>query len=202
MKKLAVVAMALLVSVSVMYAQDMTNVTAMDKTRFGVGVSFGKEPFFEADFPMSLLDYPTFYTPIQFSPSFRLEPEFGYVRIHEEENSDEHTYTIMLFGAGLFYTKWYGKCDLYFGGRFQMIKWSSNYEWDGQESSSSRTDTVFGPAIGGECWCCNHVSFGGELQFNYYNVGDWEYDNGNANGDEEDVSIMKFKGLFFIRWWF
>ena len=80
-----------------------------------------------------------------------------------------------------------------------MLKYLNKQESGGIESESSRTDMIFSPVFGAEYWCCGHVSFGGEVQFNYVNVGQWE--NGGHEKDES-VSIMKIKGLFFIRWWF
>jgi hypothetical protein len=192
MKKIALVVLILIVASSMVFAQGK-----MEGTRFGMGVSFGKESIPQIPYPIGLLDFPTFYLPVQLGSMFRVEPEFGYYSF-KESNSTTSTYSTMIIGIGLFYTKWYGKCDIYMGGRFQYWMWKYKEE-NGTSIDESRTDYMFGPAIGAECWCCDHISFGGELQFNYMNIG--QFENGTP-AEDITTTVMKFKGLFFIRWWF
>lgn len=204
MKKCAIIITVLLLAAGLVYAQgDEKALTHVDGTRVGFGISFGKEPLLEMSSmggPSSLLDFPTFYLPIQLNSMIRIEPEFGYYMIKTDDTGDVMSYSIMGFGAGVLYTKWYGSCNIYMGGRFLMYKWTQKYEYeDGSDSSTDKTDMWISPVIGAEGFACKHLSFGGELQFNYINVGNWEGDNHN---DESDMSIMKFKGLLFIRWYF
>ena len=198
MKKILIITLVLLFVSGMLYAQ-----AAKEGTKIGLGISFGKEPVMAM---MSTLDFPTFYIPIQVNPTIRIEPELGYFK-YSESNSVSETQTIMVYGAGIFYTKWYGKCDLYFGGRIQMYNSSEKYEnadAPDMDYEVKESDMVISPALGGECWCCDHVSFGGELQFNYIKFGEAKYDPAPENQDEEKIteSVMKFKGLLFIRWWF
>ncbi|MBN2415549.1 hypothetical protein JXO52_06890 [bacterium] len=201
MKKCAIILTVLLLAAGLVYAQgDEKALTHADGMKMGFGISFGKEPMLEMSSvggPYSLLDFPTFYLPIQLNSMIRIEPELAYYMIKMDDSGEIMTYSVLGFGAGLLYTKWYGSCNIYMGGRFLMYKWTEKYE-DGTSYSHDKTDMWISPVIGAEGFACKHLSFGGELQFNYVNVGNWEGENHN---DETKTSIMKFKGLLFIRWY-
>ncbi len=204
MKKLTCLFLMLLLASTMLNAQETKQLqpTFWVGTRLGMGVSLGKEVFSSMGESMTLLDFPSFYIPIQFGYTFRVEPEFGFYRYN---NGDD--YTTMLFGCGFFYTRFYWPTfGFYYGGRFNMYRHTGTYtEWSGTaqrevEYEYSRNDFAFSPTIGAECYLCgNKLCLGGEIQFNYMMVGKEKVD-----GVESDVSpkIMKTKTLFFIRWFF
>jgi len=200
MKRFTLVLLVVMLAGGLVYAQEKATTASVDGMRVGMGVSFGKETFPEISMfsPMSLLDFPTFYVPIQLNSMFRVEPEFGLYRVKMTSGSSSQTISIMCIGAGILYTKWYGNCDIYAGGRLQYFMWKQSYS-NGTSSDSDKKDLVISPVIGAEAYACKHVSFGGEVQFNIGTLGNWE---GGNSTDDEDVSFLKTKGLFFIRWWF
>lgn len=180
----------------------------MDRMRFGFGVALGKEIFPEVGYPVSLLDFPSFYIPIIFAPNIRIEPSFGLVKYSASDTDWSDSYTLMDIGCGIFLLKWYGPVNLYFGGRVGMFKTSYKNEytdWEGNEQTDEvkQTNMYFGPAIGGEYFFTSNLSLGGEIQFIYVKMGTMDYGD-DANGSEDDdysESMMKTKTLFFIRWY-
>jgi len=204
MKKLACLFLMLLLTATMLNAQEVTHVeqTHWEGVRFGMGVALGKEVFSLMGESLTFLDFPSFYIPIQFGYTFRVEPEFGFYRYSNGDN-----YTTMLFGCGFFFTKFYGSAfDIYYGGRFNMYRHTGTYtEWDPfedeeEEYEYSRNDFAFSPTIGAECYLCgNRLCLGGEIQFNYMMIGKGEVDGVKG---EESPKIMKTKTLFFIRWFF
>ena len=163
--------------------------------RFGFGAALGKEvvpmdP--EGVYLFNTVDFPSFYFPIHFLPHFMIEPFFGYWRYSENGNH----LMLMNFGTGIFYTRWCGAFNLYFGGRVGLMKVSIEDE----DITSSRMDWIFGPAIGGECFVCTNLSLGGELQFNYRSLGNWKQDGDEIDSDHSQ-KLMYTKTLFFIRWY-
>jgi hypothetical protein len=179
----------------------------MDRMRFGFGVALGKEILPAEGYPICMLDFPSFYVPIIFTPNIRIEPSFGLVKYSASNTDWSDSYTLMDIGFGIFLLKWYGPVNLYFGGRVGMFKTSykSEYtDWEGNEQTDEgkQTNMYFGPAIGGEYFFTSNLSLGGEIQFIYVKMGTWDY--GDENGGEDDdysESMMKTKTLFFIRWY-
>lgn len=181
----------------------------MQKTRLGMGVAMGKEVFGLYGMNLTVLDFPSFYLPIQFGSTFRVEPEFGF---YKYANDDD--YMTMLIGCGFFLTNYLGSFNLYYGGRVGMYLNSAtiletDMNWDDtindwvettEEIEWSRNDMVFSPTIGAECHICKRkLSLGGEIQFNYLMYGKEEVDGEKA---DEAPKVMKTKTLFFIRWYF
>jgi hypothetical protein len=181
----------------------------MQKTRLGMGVAMGKEVFGFMGTNLTILDFPSFYLPIQFGYTFRVEPEFGFYRYDYDED-----YTTILLGCGFFLTNYSGPFNLYYGARVGMYLNSgtyieTDYEWDDDildyvetttEIDWSRNDMVFSPTIGAECHLCKRkLSLGGEIQFNYLMYGKEEMDSEKA---DDAPKVMKTKTLFFIRWYF
>lgn len=187
-----------------------------EKLSIGLGVALGKELFsiYELDGNVSLPDFPSFYVPIQLSKSFRIEPEIGYFR-YSIENDLEESSAVLVLGCGLFYTHWHGKANIYFGGRFELYRYSSqvadyDLEWNGDSYDWIQTaghdyttsNWVLSPAIGSEYFICpNKLSLGGEIQLNYTIVGDLKVDGESVDEDYTE-HLLKTKTLFFIRWFF
>jgi hypothetical protein len=166
------------------------------KIRFGMGVAMGKEVYGLYGMNLTVLDFPSFYLPIQFGYFFRLEPEFGYYRY--EYGNDIHR--IMLIGCGSFLTNYWGAFNLYYGTRVGLYLNSGTMVQNDIEVDYSSSDWVFAPTIGAECCICKRkLSLGGEIQFNYVLFGKEKMDSHEA---KDAPKIMKTKTLFFIRWYF
>ena len=169
--------------------------------RIGLGVSLGKEMFADEGLSLTMLDFPSLYVPIV-SPTFRFEPEIGFIQFSNSDDYSEYTYNLLLLGVGIFKQTQKGQTNLYYGLRAGM-SWSSyHYEYEDDwyygddEDTESKTDFYFGPAVGGEYCFTEHLSLGGEIQFNVILFGSYDED------DDESVTLLKTKPLIFVRWYF
>jgi len=169
-----------------------------ERSRIGIGVSIGKEVLAAEGMQLTLFDFPTFYLPISLSSNFRFEPEIGYYRYSGSGEYGKESNSILSIGCGIFFMTRKGKVDIYYGARlgFMSTSYSYRYTWNGLESDSdSKTDFYIGPAIGGEYFFTKHLTLGGEIQFNYISIGQW--DDG-----EDSESAIRTKPLIFVRWYF
>jgi len=165
-----------------------------ERSRIGFGVSLGKE-IISSDGGLTLLDFPSFYVPINISSHFRFEPEIGYYRYSESGEYGESSNEILSIGCGIFLMTRKGKVDIYYGARLGLIStsYSYRYTWDGVDSyDDSKTDFYVGPVLGGEYFFTKHLSLGGEIQFNYISMGQWD----DGEGSE---SVIRTKPLIFVR---
>jgi opacity protein-like surface antigen len=140
---------------------------------------------------------------------------FGFWRYsysYSNEDNEESKYTLWDVGCGAFFTTWCGPVNLYFGGRVGILRASYSYKYTYIYDSSSitsdgdgsRTDWVYGPAVGGEYFFTKNLSIGGEIQFNFQSVGEWKWED--EEEEEEDTgeyseSIMYTRPLIFVRWY-
>ena len=180
--------------------------------RIGLGVAIGKEVLAVNDQEESFIpsinqvDLPTFYIPILIIPTIRIEPEFGYLKASSSVGGIDRDVSLMLFGGGVFLTQWYGPVDLYFGGRFDLLK-SSVHVNKPVDQTTTRTDLIYGPAVGGEYFfdSLKKLSIGGEIQFNFVKLGEIKGEEdraANAGTGKIDRSIVRTKPLIFVRWYF
>ncbi len=168
-----------------------------ERSRIGFGVSLGKEIIVGAGevMQLTLFDFPSFYLPINLSSNFRFEPEIGYYRYSASDGDWNDSYNIFKIGCGIFYITRKGKVDIYCGARLGLISTSYSYESQWGDEEDSKTDFYVGPAIGGEYFFTKHLSLGGEIQFNYISMGQWDDEEGSA-------SVIRTKPLIFVRWYF
>lgn len=165
-----------------------------ERSRIGIGVSIGKEVLAGDGMQLTLFDFPSFYLPISLSSNFRFEPEIGYYRYSGSDEDWKESNSIFSIGCGIFFMTRKGKVDIYYGARLGLIITSYSYEspwWDEEES---KTDFYIGPAIGGEYFFTKHLTLGGEIQFNYISMGQWD----DGEGSE---SVIRTKPLIFVRWY-
>jgi hypothetical protein len=148
------------------------------RSSFGLGVTFGKD--FAYSFNEELYIYPlTFgniYFPIDLTPKFRFEPEFGYYRSKSTDGYFESIRSTFRFGIGLFSIQRNKKSLIQIGARVGIIKNNSSEKYPNgsdYDYDRSKTDCYFGFATGGEYLFSKHVSLGGEAQLNYINLGNY-----------------------------
>lgn len=199
MKKALILLVVLLFATTLQAQDKMVN----DKFQIGFGAAIGKEILLiSSSYPIIAVDFPSFYIPIIVSSMIKIEPHFGLGSM-SYKNGGEETMTYMDFGAGVFFLKWYGPVNLSFGARFGMF--NTNFkEANGVEEVSSRMDMYFGPALGGEYFFTKNFSLGGEIEFLYGMWGDMKVtvDGEEVDtGSDYDVTTMRTKTLFFIRWY-
>jgi hypothetical protein len=165
------------------------------KTKFGIGVTFGQDINMFSDFDM--FTYPmtigNIYFPIDITPKFRLEPEFGYFRFKYEFNGSESTISNLRFGVGLFSITRYKNSIIQIGGRIGIINNSINLGNPIDNDDNSKDDYYFGFATGGEYLLSKHISLGGEAQINYITLGNYNDDN------DSTTSIISTRALVILR---
>ena len=165
-----------------------------ERSRIGIGVSIGKEVLAADGMQLTLFDFPSFYLPISLSSNFRFEPEIGYYRYSGSGEDWKQSYSILSIGCGIFLMTRKGNVDIYYGARLGLISTLSSYEYTWSDGEESKTDFYVGPAIGGEYFFTKHLTLGGEIQFNYISMGQW--DDG-----EDSESVIRTKPLIFVRWY-
>ncbi len=216
MKKLIWVFMCIFMLFSLSNLVNAQSAAGMERMRIGLGVAIGKEilpiDIYDSSIMLQTVDFPDIYVPIQVSPGLRIEPYIGYWRYSYTNKCPSYTskykYSIMNIGVGVFLTTWCGPVDLYYGGRIGMRKISQSSTYTNASTSESKykqTNWAYGPAVGGEYFFTNNLSIGGEVQFNYIKVGDWERSDGDNNHEdecEESTSILATKVLLTVRWFY
>lgn len=165
-----------------------------ERSRIGIGVSIGKEVLPTDGMQLTLFDFPSFYLPISLSSNFRFEPEIGYYRYSGSDEDWKESASILSIGCGIFLMTRKGKVDIYYGARLGLISTSHSYEYPWSDGEESKTDFYVGPAIGGEYFFNKHLTLGGEIQFNYISMGQWD----DGEGSE---SVIRTKPLIFVRWY-
>ena len=166
---------------------------AQDGARFGLGIGLSSSGLGSLDLDgiESVFGPASLYVPITFS-GFRLEPEFGFFRTSMDEGDFESSVTLLQIGTGIFALSPVGGAIIYYGGRVGLIRLSSSFESPSGEGDDSSNNFFLGPATGGEYYFGDNFSLGGEMQLIYTSFDE----------DEGSFSIIRTRGVFFIRWHF
>jgi hypothetical protein len=174
-------------------------------TKFGIGVSLIQSviaPDFE-ELQFGTVALSNIYVPIIIGSSFKLEPEIGFYRLSEEEDTFEGTLTQWRFGLGAFYyLPAAASVRVYVGPRVGLQLTSLSAEED-VDLEFGETDFVFGLALGGEYFFSDHFSLGGEVQLNYVSLGEPDVE---VDGVDQDFDLSRNfisnNGLILMRWYF
>ena len=185
---LVVFCLLILVSYSA-YAQE-------DKTRFGFGLSMGKEMVEVDDEMISVFDPPNFLLPILFGSGFFIEPEVGILRHQRNSDASNYNSTIIFLGVGFFKGRASGKLRPYLGARvgLSLISYKRDYTTTTADRKDSKTDLLIAPAGGVAFYIDPNFCIGGEFQLNYINIGQWD------NNDDVSESAIRTKTLIFLRY--
>ena len=185
-----------LMAFSFIYAQERTNIK---KNNLGVGVTISdiKElfQFISSDVGIA----PTIFIPINISPTFRIEPEFGLYMSTLESNdeSDKLKLGNLNLGIGFFPMINKKNIKIYYGPRVGLIYSSSNEYYNDTKSEISGIGFYIAPVVGGEFYFAKHFSLGGEGQLKY------SYSSLKEDDDEKGSSlILSTRTLVFIRFYF
>lgn len=174
-------------------------------TKFGIGVSLIQgviAPNFE-ELQFGTVALSNIFVPIILGSNFKLEPEIGFYRLSEDEDTFEGTLTQWRFGLGAFYylpaTE---SVRVYVGPRVGLQLTSLSAEED-VELELGETDLTFGLALGGEYFLSDHFSCGGEVQLNYVSLGEPDVE---VDGVDQDLdvsrSVISNNALILVRWYF
>jgi len=178
-------------------------------TRYGIGVNFAKD-FVVADVgsDLSVMSLPYDFSNISIvfrSASFRVEPSLGYFRFsssYSEGSAEaEATTSNWRLGFNLAVNKETGKMHHYYGISVGFIfssvysKFSSDLFSDKEDDS--KTDFFVGPVLGGEYNFHENLSLGGEIQFNYISLGQYDDSEGDLS-----VSVITTRAIIVLRWYF
>lgn len=181
------------------------------ETRYGIGVNFAKD-FVYANVgggDYSILALPYDFSNISFivrGEKFRFEPMIGYFRYGRDysqgSTSSEYIYSNWRLGANLSVNNVIGTMHHYYGITIGVIlsSISSEFksEFNSEKSDESKTDFFIGPILGGEYNFNEFLSLGGEIQFNYISLGQYN-DDSNA---ERSESLLTTRAIIVLRWYF
>ena len=181
------------------------------ENKYGIGVNFAKDFVYAnvggADY--SILALPYDFSNISFivrGEKFRLEPMIGYFRYgrnySQGSSSSKYSYSNWRLGANLSVNNANGAMHHYYGITIGVILSSMSSEitseFNSGKNDESKTDFFIGPILGGEYNFNEFLSLGGEIQFNYISLGQY-----NDDSDAEiSESLLTTRAIIVLRWYF
>ncbi|HEX9053103.1 MAG TPA: outer membrane beta-barrel protein [Anaeromyxobacter sp.] len=144
---------------------------------------------------------PQIYVPIDFTPSFRLEPEIGFVTSSQDGGDSAAYYT---FGAGAFYMMQLAQqAHLYVGGRLLVgLERSTTNGGGGFQTKTKGTDLFVGAALGGEILPHPRIGVGAEAQLGRWGIGDRDETTAGVTTTTPGGSAWQTNGIIFVRLYF
>jgi hypothetical protein len=143
---------------------------------------------------------PQIFVPINISPNLRIEPQFGYFKLSDDDDqTDTSSFTL---GAGVFFVKPVAQqTQLYLGGRLAL-----NWFRDEDQTSPAKfeqTNVTIAGVFGGEYLPSPWFSVGAEAQLAYTSLGDPDVtDTVGVTTTGQGGSIFSTAGLLFLRVYF
>ena len=178
---------------------------AQSSAKMGIGVAIiDFETLFQLAMSEGTGGTATITIPYIMSPTFRLEPEFGYTsgtqKLDGIEGSNwEATTSTMNIGIGIFPQKVYDTFTLYYGARVgYLTQKQTEEETDTDDYEATASGFYIAPAIGGEHNFNEHFSIGAEAQFVYTSLTSEE----QGQDYEIKLTLMNTRALVFFRFYF
>ena len=177
---------------------------------FGIGTSLNPTAIFAGDGDLVLLPVGlgNIYFPLIIGSSFKLEPEFGLLRVSEKTTdgttSSESSATLTRLGIGAFWVAPIRESfRAYVGPRVGIVRNSESSRFGtGPERKMTQTNLVLELATGGEYLFSSHFSLGGEVRLTYINVGEREVTPPPPPSlFERSASILTTNALILLRWY-
>jgi hypothetical protein len=142
--------------------------------------------------------------PYLMSPTFRLEPEFGYTSATQKLDGIagynwEASVSTMNIGVGIFPSKIFDAFTLYYGGRVGYLTQKQTEEETGVDDAEATSSGFYlAPAIGGEYNFSDHFSLGAEAQFVYASMTNEE----QGQDYKLKLTLLNTRALVFFRFYF
>ena len=177
---------------------------------FGIGTSLNPTAIFSGDGELVLLPVGlgNLYFPLIIGSHFKLEPEFGLLRVSEKRifssTSVESSTTLTRLGIGAFWIAPIRESfRAYVGPRVGIVWNSESSRSPGvAERKVRQTSLVLELATGGEYLFSSHFSLGGEVRLTYINVGERKVTPPPPFPSEQSGSILTTNALIMLRWYF
>lgn len=143
---------------------------------------------------------PQIYLPINVTPAFRIEPQFGILTLSEDGDLGSDASYVTL-GAGAFYVASLGQqADLYVGPRLLLAFFREENPTGVGTEKISRDDWFLAAALGGEYMPHPRVAVGAEVQLGRWSIGDEKTEFPGAPTDEAPGgSSVTTQGVLFVR---
>ncbi len=151
------------------------------------------------------------YFPLIIGSSFKLEPEFGLLRLSEKTtdgtSSSESSATLTRLGIGAFWvTPIRESLRAYVGPRIGIVRNSESSRFGPEpERKETQTNLVLELATGGEYLFSSHFSLGGEVRLTYINVGERKVTPAPTPPPppvDRSANILTTNALILLRWYF
>lgn len=146
---------------------------------------------------------PQIYVPIDFTPSFRLEPEVGFITTSQDGGDSAAYYTV---GAGAFYMMQLAQqAHLYVGGRLLLgfeRSTNANAGGSGFDAKTKGTDLFLGAVFGGEILPHPRLGIGAEAQLGRWGIGDRDTTVAGVTTTTNGGSSWQTNGIIFVRFYF
>ncbi len=180
---------------------------------FGIGTSLNPTAIFAGDGDLALFNVGlgNVYFPLIIGSSFKLEPEFGLLRLAEKTTdgttSSESSATLTRLGIGVFWvTPIRESFRAYVGPRVGIVRNSESSRFDTEpERKVTQTNLVLELATGGEYLFSSHFSLGGEVRLGYINVGESKVTPAPTPMPppvDRSESILTTNALILLRWYY
>ncbi len=177
---------------------------------FGIGTSLNPTAIFAGNGDLALFNVGlgNLYFPLIIGSSFKLEPEFGLLRLSEKTTdgttSSESSATLTRLGIGAFWvTPIRESFRVYVGPRVGIVRNSESSSFGtGPERKVTQTNFILELATGGEHLFSSHFSLGGEVRLTYINVGERKVTpSPPPSPSEQSSSILTTNALILLRWY-
>lgn len=160
----------------------VSTVAAAQRNSFYAGIGIALNPAAivvnntDMFLPVGLMNI---FVPLQISPHWRVEPEFGILSIRDNTTSgaasQQQSWQYTRFGTGVFYA-WQpiASTQLYTGVRSGLLWYTTTRQTTNdipQEQQSAQWSYYTGLCLGGEYYFSPHFSIGAEVQLYYVHIG-------------------------------
>ncbi len=178
---------------------------------FGIGTSLNPTAIGSGGLVLLPVGLGNIYFPLIIGSRFKLEPEFGLLRVSEKTTvggtSSESSATLTRLGIGAFWvTPIRESFRAYVGPRVGIVRNSESSRFGTEpERKVTQTNLVLELATGGEYLFSSHFSLGGEVRLGYINVGESKVTPAPAPpppGVDRSESILTTNALILLRWYY
>ncbi|HEX9399105.1 MAG TPA: hypothetical protein VF912_03255 [Anaeromyxobacter sp.] len=141
------------------------------------------------------------YVPIYLSPSFRLEPQIGWLSVHDD--GSDTTDSAFALGVGALFVKPVAAATNLYGGARLVSTWLKDEQRAGTfVERLTRRNTTLAGVFGGEWLPSAWFSIGIEAQLEFTAIGDPKLRTAAGTATGQGGSAKATEGLLFMRVYF